>query len=211
LGRLLGLSRLGRRRGLRGHGFGAGGYRWGVKPYATIALVSASCAAWVAWHAEPLVYVEMAIIGPLHGDWWRLFTSPFAYANGLYAFVTLVTVGLFGWLLERRHGPAVVIALFLGAGATGALVATAVYSEPIVSGGNASALALLAAWSVADLRSARAGAYREGDLLGTAALAALLLAMPWAQGEASWLAGVTGGALGLALGLGLQRMHATEL
>jgi membrane associated rhomboid family serine protease len=205
---LFGRTRLGRRRALRGDGFG---YRSGARPYATIALVSASCAAWVAWHAEPLIYVEMAIIGPLHGDWWRLFTSAFAYANGLYAFVTLVTIAIFGWLLERRHGPAVVLALFLGAGATGALAATAVYSEPIVSGGNSSALALLAAWSVADLRSARAGAYREGDLLGTAAIAALLLVMPWAQGEASWLAGVTGGALGLGLGLGLYRMQATEL
>jgi membrane associated rhomboid family serine protease len=211
LRRLLARARLGRGRGLREDSFGGGGYRLGARPYATIALVSASCAAWVAWHAEPLIYVEMAIIGPLHGDWWRLFTSPFAYANGLYAFVTLVTIGLFGWLLERRHGPAVVLALFLGAGATGALAATAVYSEPIVSGGNSSALALLAAWSAADLRAARAGAYREGDLLGTAAIAALLLVMPWAQGEASWLAGVTGGALGLALGLGLHRMQATEL
>jgi hypothetical protein len=34
--------------------------------------------------------------------------------------------------------------------------------------------------------------------------------MPWAQGEASWLAGVTGGALGLALGLGLHRMQEME-
>jgi hypothetical protein len=211
LQRLLGRGRLGRRRALREVGFGGGGYRLGTRPYATIALVSAGCAAYVAWHAEPLIYLKMAIIGPLGGDWWKLFTSPFAYANGLYAFVTLVTIGLFGWLLEQRHGPAVVLALFLGAGATGALAATAVYSEPIVSGGNSSALALLAAWSAADLRAARAGAYREGDLLGAAAIAALLLAMPWAQGEASWLAGVTGGALGLAFGFGLQRMQASEL
>src|SRR5712672_116223 len=61
LGRLFGRTRLGRRRALRGDGFGGGGYRWGARPYATIALVSASCAAWVAWHAEPLVYLKMAI------------------------------------------------------------------------------------------------------------------------------------------------------
>ena len=38
-----------------------------------------------------------------------------------YAFVAIVTVALFGWLLERRHGPVVVLALFFGAGAAGAL------------------------------------------------------------------------------------------
>ena len=52
---------------------------------------------------------------------------------------------------------------------------------PLVSGGNAAALALLAAWAAPDLRRARAGAYYEGDLLGAAAIAALLLAMPFAR------------------------------
>jgi hypothetical protein len=153
----------------------------------------------------------MAVIGPLHGHWWKLFTSQFAYANGLYAFVTILAVGIFGWLLERRHGPAVVLALFLGGGAAGALLATAVYPTPLFSGGNAGALALLGAWAAADLDAARKGSHYEGDLLGTAAIAALLLAMPWAQGEGSWLAGVAGGALGLAVGLGLHRMAENEL
>jgi membrane associated rhomboid family serine protease len=196
------------RRGLRRGGIGRS---FGTRPYATIALVSAGCAGWIAWHARPIVYAEMAIIGPLHGDWWKLFTSQFTYLNGMSAFVTLVAIGIFGWLLERRHGAAVVLALFLGAGAAGALVATAVYPEPILSGGNAGALALIAAWAAADLRSARRGSPYEGDLLGTAAIAALVLVMPWAQGEGSWLAGVTGGAVGLALGVGLHRLQETEL
>ncbi len=118
--------------------------------------------------------------------------------------MAIVTVAIFGWLLERRHGPAVVLALFLGAGAIGALLASAVYPIPLVSGGNAAALALLAAWAAPELEAARAGSYREGDLLGAGALAALLLAMPFARPEASWLAGVVGGLLGLAVGLGLQ-------
>jgi len=180
-------------------------------PYATIFLVAASCIAWVAWRGGYVSFDELAIEGPLHGDWWKLFTSQFAYANGLYEFVTLVAVALFGWLLERRHGPVVVLALFLGAGATGALVASAVYSEPLVSGGNGAALALLAAWAAPDLQAARAGFHYEGDLLGTAAFAAVLLAMPLALAEASWLAGVTGGVLGLVLGLGLHRADPQEL
>ncbi len=68
-------------------------------------------------------------------------------------------------------------------------------------GGNAAALALLAAWAAPDLLAPRSDAYYEGDLLGAAALAALLLALPFACcPEASWLAGVIGAALGLAGG-----------
>jgi Rhomboid family len=181
------------------------GYRPESRPYATIALVSASAVAWVVFHARPSLFGEMTIIGPLDGDWWKLFTSLFAYGNGLYAFFTLVAIALFGTLMERRHGPLVVLALFLGLGAAGALAASAVYSVAVVSGGNAGAMALLAAWAVPDLREARAGNDYDGDLLGVAAIAALLLAMPFAPTGASWLATVTAGALGLLFGLGLDR------
>lgn len=180
--------------------------RWATwRPYATGALVLASCGVWVAWRGGFVGLDRLVVAGPLKGDWWKLFTSQFAYQSGLYEFVVLVATAIFGWLLERRHGPVVVLAVFLGAGATGALVASAVYSDPVVSGGNGAALGLLAAWSVPDLRAARAGVHYEGDLLGAGAIAALLLAMPLAKPEASWLAGVTGGVFGLVIGLGLGR------
>jgi hypothetical protein len=183
----------------------------GGAPHATIALVAVSCGVWVAWRGGFVGLDKLVIAGPLHGDWWKLFTSQFAYGNGLYAFVTVLAVAIFGWLLERRRGPAVVLALFLGGGATGALAASAVYSDAIVSGGNAAALALLAAWAVPDLEATRAGYYYEGDLLGAGAVAAVLLAIPFARPEASWLAGVTGGALGLLAGLGMHRLDPPEL
>jgi membrane associated rhomboid family serine protease len=177
------------------------------RPYVTIALVAISCGLWVAWRGGYIGFDKLVVAGPLHGDWWKLFTSQFTYNNGLYAFVTLLAVAIFGWLLERRLGRAVVLALFLGAGVGGALVASAAYPHAIVIGGNAAALGLLAAWAAPDLRAARAGAYYEGDLLGAGALAAVLLAAPFAlpRPDPSWLAGVTGGAIGLVLGLGLQR------
>ena len=182
------------------------------RPYTTIALVAAGCAAWIAWHAEPQIYLHMAIIGSLHGQWWRLLTCEFAYLSGPYAFVALVAIAIFGWLIERRHGALALLALFFGAGVAGALVASAVYPEPVVGGGNAVALALLAAWAAPDLVAARTGSYYEGDLLGAGAIAALVLAVPFAlqSAEASWLAGVTGGALGLLAGLGLSQMGAGE-
>jgi hypothetical protein len=203
----------GRPRSGRGSSTYAPSHWSGTRPYATIALVTASCAAWIVFHAEPSLYGHMALIGPIQDEWWKLFTSEFAYVYGLYTFFAIVTIAIFGWLLEQRHGPFLVLAVFFGAGAAGALVAEAVYPLAIVSGGNAPALALLAAWAAPDLRAARSGGYYEGDLIGAGTIAALLLAMPFARGfsELSWLAGVIGAALGLLVGIGAQRFAEPEL
>lgn len=182
----------------------------GVRPYATIAVVAASCVMWVLVRGGSLDVLKVAMIGPLNGDWWKLFSTQFVYLNGLYGFFAVLVIAIFGWLLERRRGPVVVLGLFLGAGATGALVASAVYADPFVLGGNAAALGLLAAWAVPDLQAAWAGDYYEGDLLGVGALAALVLAIPFARPEASWLAGLTGGAFGLLIGLGLHQLDRPE-
>jgi membrane associated rhomboid family serine protease len=179
-----------------------------ARPYATMALVLASCVIWVLAHARPSIYLELPVLGPLHGEWWRLLTSQFTYLNGYYEFVSLAAVGLFGWLLERRHGPFAVLVVFLGAGLTGALLTLALQSFPVVVGGYGGALGLLAAWVVPDLQDARAGRYYEGDLLGTAAIALALLAMPLALPNISWPAGVSGGVVGLVLGYGLSRTRA---
>ncbi|HEX5225098.1 MAG TPA: rhomboid family intramembrane serine protease [Solirubrobacteraceae bacterium] len=196
------------------HGYGSG--RWeATRPYATILLVALAVAAWVLWHAWPDEQPELVIAGPLHGEWWRLLSYSFVYGNGVYAFITLVAIAIFGWLLERRHGPVVVVALYLAATIAGGLVALAVYSHPLVTGGNAGALALLAAWAAPDVRAARTGAPYEGDLLGTGVVAGLVIALPFALqpigveefhligSAASWLAGLCGGVIGLLAGTGL--------
>lgn len=190
------------------------GVRADSPPYATIALVAASCVAWVLTSGGYLGLGRLIVAGPLGGDWWKLFTTQFGYASGffrgVYAFSAVTAVALFGWLLERRHGPFAVLVVFFGAGATGALVALAAYPIPFVSGANAGALGLLAAWAVPDLQAARARRYYDGDLLGTATFAAVLLAMPFVRSEASWLAGVTGAAVGLVLGYGLSTTRAAS-
>jgi Rhomboid family len=204
----------------------------GSRPYVTIAAVAAGCGLWIATRGGFVNIGEVAVIGPLHGDWWKLFTAEFAYANGLYAFVALLTMGLFGWLVEQRHGAAVTLALILGPGVCGALAEVAAYPFPVVTGGNAPALALLAAWAMPDLVRARAGSLYEGDLLGAGALAAILLLAPFvlpdlpavlvvlrpsqaavllvSLPQAAWLAGVTGAALGALVGLGLYRLSGEE-
>jgi membrane associated rhomboid family serine protease len=185
--------------------------RWAAeRPYATIVLVALSCLAWIVQRAEPELYLRGAVLGPLAGDWWKLASNGFVYVDGWYAFVAILAIAIFGWLLERRYGPLLVLALFLGATVIGGLLASAVYPFALVSGGNAGALALLAAWAAPELEAARAGVYREGDLLGTGALAALLLALPFARPEASWLAGVAGALLGLAVGLGMRGLGRSE-
>jgi hypothetical protein len=188
------------------------GVRTESPPYATLALVAASCVVWVLTSAGYLSLSKLVVAGPLGGDWWKLLTTQFGYEGGffpgVYAFSALLAVAVFGWLLERRHGPFAVLAVFFGASVTGALAALAVYPLPIVSGANAGGLALLVAWAIPDLQAARARRYYEGDLLGTATIAAVLLAMPFARWEASWLAGVTGAAVGLVLGYGLSNARA---
>jgi hypothetical protein len=188
------------------------GVRVDTPPYATLALVIASCGVWIAMQGGYLNVAKLVILGPLHGDWWRLLSSQFVYfggfSSGLCMFATLLAVAIFGGLMERRHGPLVMLGLFFLAGATGDLAAEALYAFPLISGANAGALALLAGWAAPNLAAARAGDYYEADLLGAGAVAVVLLVMPFARPEVSWLAGVTGGALGLVLGLGLSRARA---
>ncbi len=181
------------------------------RPYATIALVTLGCVGWVLVRGGYVAFYRLAILGPLHGDWWKLFSSPFAYIYGLYAFVALLATAIFGWLLERRRGPVIVLVVFFGGAVTGGLAASAVYSEPVVSGAAGAALALIAAWAIPDLEAARRGYYYDGDLLGVGAIAATLLLLPYARPEASWLAGVVGALVGLLLGLSLHLIDPPEL
>ncbi len=188
------------------------GVRGESLPYATAALVAGSCVAWVLSSGGYLGLGRVVVAGPLGGDWWKLLTTQFGYLSGfsagVYAFSVVLAVAVFGWLLERRYGPLAVLVTFFGAGATGALAALAAYPVPVVSGANAGALGLLAAWAVPDLQAARGRRYYDGDLLGAAVFAAVLLAMPFARLEASWLAGITGAGVGLVLGYGLHSTRA---
>src|SRR5947209_13430779 len=76
------------------------GVRVDTPPYATIALVVASCAVWVAAQGGYINLDKLTIAGPLQGDWWRLLSSQFAYSrgfsSGLCMFATLLSVAIFG-------------------------------------------------------------------------------------------------------------------
>ena len=88
------------------------GIRPESRPYATIALVVLGLLGCLLWRTSLLTLDDVAVIGKPGGDWWKVLTAPFVYTNTGYAFACLGAIGLFGWLLERRHGPSTVLALF---------------------------------------------------------------------------------------------------
>jgi membrane associated rhomboid family serine protease len=179
------------------------GARLDARPYATLALVLLSLFGFLVLSiVDP---ADIAVAGPVHGQWWRVVTSLFLYGSAWYELAAVLAIGAFGWLLERRHGPFVVLALFLLCGAGGIALTAAVDPTPLAIGGNAAALGLLCAWAVPDLLARARGEDYDGDLLGTLVIALVLLLMPLAVSEASPIAGFAGGAAGLLCGLALAR------
>jgi membrane associated rhomboid family serine protease len=182
------------------------GIRPDRRPYVTIALVVASIVVSLVARFRPQVAADLLLGGPLDGEWWRVVTTQFLYGSTSYEVATLSAVALFGWLLERRHGWwAPLLVFFVGGTAGMALVAAA--DNGVALGGNAAALALLAAWAMRDVLARRRGREDDADMLGTLAIAVLLVLMPLATDDANALAGLGGGVVGIVLGLGLARLR----
>jgi hypothetical protein len=186
------------------------GIRADARPYATIAIVLGSLALLVLTRAGVVGLGRVAVVGPLDLNRWQIFTAPFAYANSGYAFAALFAIALFGWLLERRHGPIVIVLLVLAGGAGGMAVAATLDTFPLAMGGNGVALALLVAWAIPDLRDVRRGREVDGDMLGVAVFATVLLLLPLAEETADALAGATGVLAGAVLGYPLARIRAGQ-
>jgi membrane associated rhomboid family serine protease len=182
------------------------GIRPDRRPYVTIALVLASVIVSLVARFRPQVAADLMLAGPLDGEWWRLVTTQFLYGATGYEVAALSAIVLFGWLLERRHGWWAPLLVFLLGGTAGmALVAFA--DEGVALGGNAAALALLAAWAMRDVLARRRGREDDADLAGTLAIAVLLVLLPLATTDAHALAGLGGGVAGIVLGLGLSRLR----
>lgn len=178
------------------------GIRPELRPYATIALVSLGLVGCLIWRAHAVLLGDIGIVGVKPGShWWRLITASFVYNNTGYAFASLGAIALYGWLLERRHGPLPVIALFALGGVGGTAATAASYDSPVVLGANGAALALICAWAVPDLISLRRGDEIEGDLLGTAAFGLVVALMPLAVTTASWISDGVGVLGGIAVGI----------
>ena len=180
------------------------GIRADARPHATIALVLAGMVGCLLWRTGVVAEADLAVnhVKP-DGHWWRVVTATFTYTNTGYAFAVLGTIALYGWLLERRHDPFLVLALFAIAAVGGAAVTATSATLPLALGANGGALALLVAWAIPDLLSLRGGQEIEGDLLGTAVIAVVVALMPLAVPGASWISAGVGVAAGFLIGLPL--------
>jgi membrane associated rhomboid family serine protease len=179
-----------------------------TRPYATFVLVLLGVLSALLWQADPGLDLGYIIV-PLVEDVWRFFVAPFLFADQIgYAFVTLVAVGIFGTLLERRFGPVPVVVVYVLSGAAGMALVAFAETPPLfvdtnaffVYGGNGAALGLLCAWLVDDRLAARRGEDRENDLLGVYVVAIVLVLLSLAEESANIGAAVGGGAAGALLG-----------
>jgi membrane associated rhomboid family serine protease len=183
------------------------GIRPDRRPYATIALILASVVVTLLGNAGWDKILDLVVIGPLDGDWWRPVTALFVYGTTGYEVAALSAVAIFGILLERRHGWWAPLAVFLIGGTLGMLLVVGVDELSVTAGGNGAALALVAAWAMRDVLGRRKGREDDADLLGVLAIASLLVLLPVATDDAHALAGLGGGIAGIVMGLGLARLR----
>jgi membrane associated rhomboid family serine protease len=172
------------------------------RPNATLFLLLASL---IGFLVLPFVSdVDLALIS-LDGDPWRYVTSAFLYPNTWYQLAVLLAIGIFGWRLELRHGPLLVLALFAACGIGGNAIAAAVGADVFIFGAPGAALGMLAAWVLPDLKRARNDVEHDGDLIGTAVLGIVVALMPAVTYWASATATFSGLLLGALAGLMLLR------
>ena len=183
-----------------------------TRPVVTIGLIAVSLLVTLALAAGLSLNEAGGIFVGDDDEPWRYVTAPFVHDSLAYQFVTLLAVGVFGSMLERRFGWFPTLVIFLAAGAAGAAAAVAAdVSAPFsdlainpVLGANGAALGLLCAWLLDDRRAKARGDDREIDLVGVQVFAAVLLLLPLAVDEASAVAGIVGAVTGLLLGLILR-------
>jgi membrane associated rhomboid family serine protease len=182
------------------------GIRADQRPWLVWVLVAASLLITVGLKSALLDYADFEYAQGFD-DPWRPFTTLFTYFSTGYEAVTVGTIALFGFLLERRHGWWAPLFVFLVAGAGGAYVAVEVAGESMALGANGAALGMLAAWAMRDILGRRKGIEDDSDLLGVLAIAAVLVLLPLASTDASGVAGVVGGVIGILFGLLLSRLR----
>ncbi len=182
------------------------------RPYATAAAIGASA---VMLLVEQASGASLATLGgltvPLHGEWWRFLTAPFAYADVGYLFVVAIGLAIFGLGVERRLGSIPTGLLLLACGALGMLAASGIASSQgeivVIAGGNGMALGMVAAWFAIRRAEAHHAIDQDYDPIGVAVAAAVLLALPIFESTANVFAGLVGGAVGGLAGLAASALR----
>jgi membrane associated rhomboid family serine protease len=187
----------------------------GVRPWATIVLIAASCAVVLTQRATDKLLQDLgAIAAPVGSDWWRYLTAPFAYLDIGYLFVIALALVIFAPGIERRLGSISTGILLVACGALGMLAAdgieTATDDLLFAAGGNGVALGAIAAWFALRRAEARAAIDEEYDQIGVAVAAIAILALPLFDDAANIYAGIVGGIVGGLGGMAAARMRPAE-
>lgn len=177
------------------------------RPVATAATILIGAVLIVLSQAVPLALREIgAIVGPVGSEYWRYLTAPFAY-DDVGAFIVIATaIGIFGSSIERRLGSIATATLIAATGtlgmlAAGATEAAGVTDSLLAAGGNGVALGLLGAWLMLWRGEAKTHFSEPLDSIGIGVVAAVLLLLPLVEVSSDPIAGLTGGLVGLGMGL----------
>jgi membrane associated rhomboid family serine protease len=187
----------------------------GGRPYASLAAIVGSAAVLLVQKAsgESLVGVGGLAV-PVGGDWWRLFSAPFAYVDVGYLFVVGIALAIFSVGVERRLGSVATAVLLVACGALGILAAAGVADARgdvgVIAGGNGMALGALAAWAVIRRAEANRSIDRDYDAIGVAVAAAALLLLPVFESSADVFAGLAGAAVGGLAGFAASALRRSE-
>ena len=186
------------------------------RPYATLVAILGSAAMLLIEQASGASLAAMGgLTVPLHGQWWRFFTAPFAYVDVGYLFVVAVGLAIFGTGVERRLGSTATAVLLLACGSLGMLVASGINGAQgdivVIAGGNGMALGAVAAWFAIRRAEAHHSVDQDYDAIGVAVAAAVLLALPIFESTADVFAGLIGGAVGGLAGLAASALRPDDV
>jgi membrane associated rhomboid family serine protease len=182
------------------------------RPYATMAAILGSAALLLVQRASGASLIALGgLTVPLQGEWWRLFTAPFAYVDVGYLFVVAIGLAIFATAVERRLGSTATAVLLLACGSLGMLAASGVASAQgdivVIAGGNGMALGAVAAWFAIRRAEANGAIDQDYDPIGVAVATAVLLALPIFESTADVVVGLVGGAVGGLAGLAASALR----
>jgi len=182
------------------------------RPYATMAVILGSAALLLVEQASGASLVTLGgLTVPVHGQWWRFLTAPFAYVDVGYLFVVAVGLAIFGRGVERRLGSGATAVLLLACGSLGMLVASGIANAQgdivVIAGGNGIALGAVAAWFAIRRAETHGAIDQDYDPIGVAVATAVLLALPIFESTADVFAGLVGGAVGGLAGLAASALR----
>ena len=186
------------------------------RPRVTYALLALNLLLWVTLEisggsANAQVLIDFgALSAPLvvDGEYWRLFTAMFLHAGVMHILANSLSLFIFGQIVERTHGHARFVLIYLLAGLFGSVASLTINSTGVGVGASGAVFGIvgaLAAYFVANRRVM--GDLGRQNLMGLLVLVAINIAFGLTSpGIDNW-AHVGGLASGFLLGMALGPLY----